>query len=132
MDKTSINVSAVADYIDKIEESIAIAQDIMQRPRRGRLHTLTTIVEKNQSIRPEISFIWTLKIYGCTSSKRASSAKFYPRFIGPFKVIDAKPRTSTYKLQLPPEYAVHPTFKSAKYARARTSRSERVSKRSYS
>ena len=44
--------------------------------------------------------------------KRArKSAKFYPRFVGPFSIVKAEPETSNYKLDLPPEYAsVHPNF----------------------
>src|SRR5437667_344563 len=38
------------------------------------------------------------------------SAKFYPWFVGPFKVVKAIPDTSSYKLELPPEYKIHPTF----------------------
>ena len=46
-----------------------------------------------------------------TRSLQGRSAKFYLRFAGPFGIIDAKPETSTYKLQLPPEYSTtHPTF----------------------
>jgi len=43
--------------------------------------------------------------------RKGRSAKFYPRFTGPFEIIDVKPETSIYKLQLPPEYSTtHPTF----------------------
>jgi len=43
--------------------------------------------------------------------RKNRSAKLYPRFIGPFSIIDAKPETSTYKLELPEEYEkMHPVF----------------------
>lgn len=42
--------------------------------------------------------------------QKGRSAKFFPRFIGPFKIIRARPETSTYKLDLPRQYKFHPTF----------------------
>jgi hypothetical protein len=36
--------------------------------------------------------------------------KFLDRYIGSFKVIRAHPETSTYKLELPPNYKIHPIF----------------------
>ena len=45
--------------------------------------------------------------------KNGRSTKFYPRFIGPFKVIKAEPDTSDYKLELLPKVdfeSIHPNF----------------------
>src|SRR5437667_3451132 len=42
--------------------------------------------------------------------QKGCSAKFYPSFVGPFKIINAIPETSSYKLELPPEYKIHTTF----------------------
>jgi hypothetical protein len=36
--------------------------------------------------------------------------KFLDRYIGSFKVIRVHPETSTYKLELPPNYKIHPIF----------------------
>jgi hypothetical protein len=47
--------------------------------------------------------------------KNGRSAKLYPRFIGPFKIIRAEPRTSNYKLELLPKVdftSIHPNFHS--------------------
>ena len=42
---------------------------------------------------------------------KGRSAKFYPRYLGPFEVIEARPETSNYKLNLPPEFgSTHPVF----------------------
>jgi Chromo (CHRromatin Organisation MOdifier) domain len=43
-------------------------------------------------------------------NQKACSAKFYPRYIGPFKILEARPGTSSYKLELPPEYAIRRSF----------------------
>ena len=42
--------------------------------------------------------------------KKGQSAKFLPRYLGPFMILQTKPETSTYKLDLPPQYSIHPTF----------------------
>lgn len=42
--------------------------------------------------------------------KDGKSAKFYPRCLGPFRIIKAEPETSNYKLELPSEYQIHPNF----------------------
>ena len=45
--------------------------------------------------------------------KNGRSAKFYPRFLGPFKIIKAKRKTSNYTLKLHPAVdfeSIHPTF----------------------
>jgi hypothetical protein len=45
------------------------------------------------------------------------SRKFIPRYIGPFSIIEANPRTSNFKLDLPSYLAgVHPTFHSSRLA----------------
>ena len=36
--------------------------------------------------------------------------KFYPRFIYPFPIIRATSETSSYKLDIPDMYKIHPTF----------------------
>ena len=40
--------------------------------------------------------------------KRGRSAKFYPRYVGPFEISKAEPETSNYTLILPPEFRIHP------------------------
>ena len=43
--------------------------------------------------------------------KSGKSAKFYPRYLGPFRIVKARPETSNYELELPPEYgSMHPNF----------------------
>jgi len=47
--------------------------------------------------------------------KDSRSAKFYSRFLGPFKIIKAEPDTSNYELELLPKVnfeSIHPNFHS--------------------
>ena len=40
--------------------------------------------------------------------KKGRSAKFYPRFVGPFEISKTELATSNYTLKLPPEFQIHP------------------------
>ena len=43
--------------------------------------------------------------------KDGESAKFYPRRLGPLRILKVHPETSNYELELPPEYgSIHPNF----------------------
>jgi len=118
LDETSINdipLPAVKNYIDRITESIAIAKDNhitaktiqtrnANRSRRpGPIYRVGDMVMlDSRNIRRRIK-------------KNGRSAKLYPRFLGPFKIIRAEPRTSNYKLELLPKVdftSIHPNFHS--------------------
>ena len=43
-------------------------------------------------------------------TQQGCSAKFFPRFVGPFSILEAKPDTSNYKLDLPAMYQIHSVF----------------------
>ena len=105
-----ITVPAVSDYLERIQDSIATARD---------LHTMaktTQTTYANQHRRKEPNYQVGDMVYLNTDNLRLKikqkgrSAKFYPRFVGPFKIIKSTPQTSTYKLELPLEYKIHPTF----------------------
>ena len=40
--------------------------------------------------------------------QKGRSAKFYPRYVGPFELSRVEPETSNYTLILPPEFQIHP------------------------
>ena len=42
--------------------------------------------------------------------RKGRTAKFYPRYIGSFSITKADPTSTTYKLELPPSYKIHPMF----------------------
>jgi hypothetical protein len=106
-------VPAVSEYIDRILESIAIAKDnhvaakttqtkYANKSRRAALQYKEgdLVMLDSRNIRKHIK-------------QRGRSAKLYPRFLGPFKVIKARPETSNYKLELLPAVdfqSIHPNF----------------------
>jgi hypothetical protein len=110
IERDTITVPAVSEYIAKIEESVAIARD-----RHAEAKTRQA-VNFNRHRRQEPEYKVGDHVYLDTDNirlrikQKGRSAKFYPRYVGPFEIISAKPSTSTYKLLLPPEYDFHPTF----------------------
>ena len=103
IDKTNVTVPAVSDYIARIEESIAIARDHHAEAKTRQA------TNSNCHRRQEPEYQVGDHVYLDTTNlhlrikQKGRSAKFYPRFAGPFEIISAKPETSTYKLQLPSE-----------------------------
>ena len=104
-------VPAVTAFLDQIQESIAITQDQHTAAKTRQ----TTPVNKHR--RPDPGYEIGDMVYLNTKNLRRRlkrknrSAKLYPHFIGPCSITDAKPETSTYKLELPEEYEkMHPVF----------------------
>ena len=106
-------VPAVAEFIDRIKESIAIAKD-----NHLTAKTIQTR-QANRSRRPDPGYkegdmvLLDSRNIRKRIKKTGKTAKFYPRYIGPFKVIEAWPNTSTYKLELLPTVdfdSIHPVF----------------------
>jgi Reverse transcriptase (RNA-dependent DNA polymerase)/RNase H-like domain found in reverse transcriptase/Integrase zinc binding domain/Chromo (CHRromatin Organisation MOdifier) domain/Integrase core domain len=106
------DVPAVTDYIERIQDSIAIARDRHLDAKTNQ----TTQANKHRRKDPGYKvgdFVYLdTKNLRLRIKQKGRSAKFYPRYVGPFKVIKSKPATSTYKLELPPQYKIHPTFHS--------------------
>jgi hypothetical protein len=103
-------VPAVTDYLERIQDSIAIARD-----RHAEAKTRQTMYA-NKKRRKEPEYKVGDAVYlnsehiRLAIKQKGRSAKFFPRFIGPFNIIRARPETSTYKLDLPRQYKFHPTF----------------------
>src|SRR5437667_513220 len=112
-DVRNIHLPAVNDYVDRIMESISIAKD--------NHITAKTIQTRNanRSRRPDpIYKVGDMVILNSRNihrrlKKNGHSVKLYSRFLGPFKIIKAEPRTSNYKLELLPKVdftSIHTTF----------------------
>jgi hypothetical protein len=101
---------AIANYLERIQESINIAKE------GHRTAKTKQTVYANQHRREDPEYKVGDKVYLESSTIRLNikqkgrAAKFYPRFIGPYKVIEARTETSTYKLDLPAELGIHPWF----------------------
>ncbi len=110
INSNSVNVPAVAEYIEEIQESIAIARDNQAIAKTKQ----TTNANKHRREEPQYKVgeqvYLNSKNLRLLIKQKGRSAKFYPRYVGPFPIIKAKPETSTYKLRLPREYKIHPTF----------------------
>jgi hypothetical protein len=106
--KPEVDVPAVSDYIQRIQDNIALA-----RYRHAEAKTKQTSYA-NKSRRQEPDYKIGDKVYLESKNlrlrikKRGRSAKFYPRYVGPFEISKAEPKTSNYTLTLPPEFHIHP------------------------
>ena len=106
--KPDLDVPAVSDYIQRIQENIALARDRHAEAKTKQ----TTYANKGRRKEPEYKV--GDKVYLETKNlrlrikKKGRSAKFYPRYVGPFEISKAEPATSNYTLKLPPEFQIHP------------------------
>ena len=119
LDETDINdirLPDVRNYIDRIMESISIAKE--------NHITAKTIQTRNanRSRRPDPIYkagdmvMLDSRNIRRRIKKNGRSAKLYPRFLDPFKIMRAEPRTSNYKLELLPKVdftSIHPNFYSS-------------------
>ena len=107
---TSSMVPATTDFFDRINESIRITQD---HHLIAKTHQAT---QANRHGRPEPKYKTGDLGYLNTANLRlkvkqqGSTASFLPRFIGPFPIIEAKPETAIYKLDLSAMYQIHSAF----------------------
>src|SRR5438876_6537736 len=76
--------------------------------KQSKLRMPTRVDEKNRITRLEIRFILETKNLRLRIKKKGRSAKFYPRYVGPFEISKTETATSNYTLKLPPEYRIHP------------------------
>ena len=102
------DIPAVSEFIQRIQDNVTMARD-----RHAEAKTKQTMYA-NKRRRPEPDYSVGDKVYLETKNLRlrikqsGRSAKFYPRYIGPFEIIQSQPETSNYTLKLPPEYQIHP------------------------
>jgi len=107
----------VADYLEQIQERISDAIAIAKDNRLIAKTIQTRNANRHRREEPKY-LVGDMVMLDSRNLRRrlkktGKSAKFYPRFIGPFKIIDAHPTTSNYKLQLLPEkeyQSIHPNF----------------------
>jgi hypothetical protein len=116
--KPAQDVPAVSDYIQRIQDNIAMARD-----RHAEAKTKQTTYA-NKKRRPEPDFKEGEKAYLETKDLRlrikqkGRSAKFYSRYVGPFEITKSEPKTSNYTLKLPDEYKIHPKVHARRLKRA--------------
>src|SRR5437762_14138952 len=105
--KPTQDVPAITDYIQRIQDNIAMARD---RHAEAKIKQTTYA---NNKRRPEPEYKVGDKAYLETKDLRlrikqkGRSAKFYSRYVGPFEISKCQPETSNYTLKLPAEYQIH-------------------------
>jgi hypothetical protein len=104
------NVPAVTEYLHEIERSTEIAKDahVVAKIRQTTNANTSRREEPNYKAGDQV-YLDTIKLR-MRFKKKGQSAKFLPRYLGPFTILQTKPQTSTYKLDLPPQYSIYPTF----------------------
>jgi hypothetical protein len=106
--KPDHDVPAVSDYIQRIQDNIALARD-----RHAEAKTKQTTYA-NRKRRAEPDYKSRDKVYleskdlRLRVKQKGRSAKFYPRYVGPFEILKTEPATSNYTLKLPQEFRIHP------------------------
>src|SRR5579859_7741213 len=119
IDTSATTVPAVTKHLDRIVESIAIARD-----NHLTAKTLQT-KHANKSRRADPQHAVREMVMLDSRNLRRSikgtgkSAKLFPRFLDPLKVIEARPETSNYQLELSPvaEYSsIYPVFHAKLFA----------------
>jgi len=107
---TCSTIPAVTDFLEKIDESIQLTKD---RHVIAKTHQAT---QANRRRHTQLNYRVGDLVYLNTGNlhlrikQQGHSAKFFPRFVGPFLILEARPETSSYKLDLPTMYQIHPVF----------------------
>lgn len=92
--KPDLDVPAVSDYIQRIQDNISLTKD-----RHAKAKTKQTMYA-NRNRRAEPDYKVGDKAYVETKDLRprikqkGRSAKFHPRYVGPFEILKAEPATS--------------------------------------
>src|SRR5947207_3390144 len=106
--KPTHDVPAVSDYIQAIQDNVALAMDCHAEAKTKQ----TTYANKKR--RPELEYKEGDKAYletkdlGLRVKQKGRCVKFYSCYVGPFEISKAEPKTSNYILKLPDEYRIHP------------------------
>jgi len=107
---TSSTVPTVTDFLKKIDESVQLAKDrhIIAKTCHATQANRRRHAEPNYQVGDLVYLnIENLRL---RTKQQGRSAKFFPWFVGPFPILEAKPETSSYKLDLPAMYQIHPVF----------------------
>jgi len=109
------SIPSVSEYLDQILERIDNAVAVAKDNRLTAKTNQIKYANKSRREEPVYKVGDLVRLDSRNIRKRlkkdGKSAKFYPRYLGPFRIINAEPETSNYKLDLPPEYqCIHPNF----------------------
>src|SRR5439155_1285934 len=106
-------VPAVAEFIERINESIAIVKDNHLAAKTVQAHNVNKHRRREPKYKVGDKVMLDSRNIRHRIKKNSRSAKFYLRYIGFFKIIKAKLDSSNYKLELYPAVdfeSIHPVF----------------------
>jgi len=100
----------VNEFLNRIDESVELMKDrnVIVKTRQAIQANRHRCEEPRYEVGDLVHL--DMKNLRLKVKQKGCMAKFYPRFIGPFPIIKAIPETSSYKLDLPDMYKIHPTF----------------------
>ena len=106
--KPDLDVSAVSDYIQCIQDNIAFARDRHAEAKTKQM----TYANKSRREEPDYKIgdkaYLEIKDLRLRIKKKGRSAKFYPHYVDPFEISKTESAISNYTLKLPPEFRIHP------------------------
>jgi len=107
----------IRTFVENALMNLQIAHDAIIESRVNQTH------QANRRRRPEEPFRVGEEVYLSTADlnlPKGRARKLMPKFVGPYRVLESHPATSTYKLALPEGLAkrrIHPTFHVSKLRR---------------
>jgi Chromo (CHRromatin Organisation MOdifier) domain len=108
-------IPSVGEYLDQILERINDAVAIAKDNRLAAKTYQIKYANRKRTAEPVYNVGDKVMLESRNIRKRlkkaGKSAKFYPRYLGPFRILKVERETSNYKLELPSEYgSIHPNF----------------------
>ena len=103
-------ISTVTEFLEKIDKSIQVAKDrhIIAKTRQATQVNRRHHTEPNHR-EGDLVYLNMSNLH-LRIKQQGHSAKFFPRFIGPFPILEARPEPSSYKLDLPVMNQIHLVF----------------------
>src|SRR5436305_7115068 len=86
----SFEVSAVTDYLERIQNSIAIARDRHAKAKTRQIMYVNKKRRKKSKYKIEDAMYLNSEHIRLVIKQKKRSAKFFPRFIEPFNIIRAR------------------------------------------
>jgi len=103
-------IPAVTHFFEKINESVQLAKDrhVIAKTRQATQANRWCRSESNYRVGDLVYLnIGNLHL---KIKRQSRSPKFFPQFIGPFPILEVRPETSSYKLDVPTIYQIHLVF----------------------
>lgn len=96
-------------FIEAMEEETDVAKDCLLAAKLQQAHFANRdrLLEPKYQVGDKVMLATAHRRRDYIQAKDGRVAKFMPRFDGPYKILQAFPESSSYKLQLPPTMKAH-------------------------